>query len=68
MSELHSFGIAAVMAVAATFSGIGVGFLWGFVKGTDTPNRRGAAMLVGMLTTIIMLNCQIWLAYNGYRL
>ena len=68
MDALHSFSIAAVMAVGAMFSGIGMGAMVGFYFGTDTVRGRGRAMLSGMLFGLFMLNAFIWLAYNGYKL
>jgi hypothetical protein len=58
---------ATITALAATFSGFGIGFLWGFARGTYTVNKRQAAMIAGMLGGLAMFMAQIWLAYHGYN-
>jgi hypothetical protein len=58
---------AVITALAATLSGFGVGFLWGFARGTNTVKGRMQAALVGMLSGLIMFFAQTWLAYHGYH-
>jgi hypothetical protein len=58
---------AIITALAATFSGFGVGFLWGFARGTYTVNKRMAAAIAGLFGGLAMFMAQIWLAYHGYN-
>lgn len=58
---------SGIMAFASLFSGIGAGFLCGFMYGTNTVNRRGTAILVGLVSTLVMMFWQIWMGYHGFK-
>ena len=64
MSTYHLISVL-IMSLASTLSGFGVGFLWGFCRGTNTVNGRLAALLAGIFSGLAMMFAQSWLAYVG---
>jgi Zn-dependent protease with chaperone function len=65
--ESQALLAASIMAFASLFSGIGAGALCGFFYGTNSVNRRGTAMLVGLVMALMMMFWQIWMGYHGFK-
>jgi ABC-type dipeptide/oligopeptide/nickel transport system permease subunit len=52
---------AFVAAFAATLSGFGIGFLWGYLRGTNTVTGRLNALMAGLFGSLLMVGAQMWL-------